>query len=170
MADTSPHAILVMALKNTHAMAAESKQVCDRQLDRFDHYPDLHEFMAKRSRTLAAQVDRIETVLNTMSEKTSGLKELVTSLVGNAAMLGHGATGDEVLKDVFVDSAFAGMAVHCYDSLFAIAEAVGEPQVVTALQASRDEEKQAYDWFAGNIATTSKSYVSLTASGQTSSH
>ena len=170
MADTSPHAILVMALKNTHAMAAESKQVCDRQLDRFDHYPNLHEFMAARSRTLATQVERLETVLKTMSEKTSGLKELVTSIVGNAAMLGHGATGDEVLKDVFVDSAFAGMAVQCYDSLFAIAEAVGEPEVVTALQSSRDEEKQAYDWFASTIASTSKSYVSLTTAGQTSSH
>ena len=170
MADTSPHALLVMALKNTHAMTAEAKQVCDRQLNRFDHYPEVKAFLDTRSQTLASQRTRLDTVLQTMSEKTSALKELVTTAVGNAAMLGHGATGDEVLKDYFVDAAFAGMAVTCYDSLFAIAESAGEPETVSALKASREEEKRNYDWLVSNIPSTTRNYVTLTASGQTSSH
>ena len=170
MADMSPHALLVTALKNTHAMAAESKTVCDHQLKRFDHYPEVKAFLDTRSQTLATQRARLDTVLQTMSEKTSAFKELVTSTVGTAAMLGHGATGDEVLKDYFVDAAFAGMAVTCYDSLFAIAQAVGEPDVVSALKASREEEERDYDWLVSHVTATTQSYVSLAASGQTSSH
>ena len=166
MADKSPHAILVMALKNTHAMATEAKQVVDRQLDRFDRYPEVKSFLQTRSQTLLTQSHRIETVLNTMSEKTSGLKELVTSAVGNAAMIGHGATGDQVLKDYFVDTAFAGMAVACYESLFIIAETTGEAETVGALQASFEEEKQAFDWLTSHVAATSRTYVTHATSGE----
>ena len=170
MADKSAHELLVMALKNTHAMTAESQQVVDHQLQRFDSYPEVSAHLSTRSKTLAAQRSRLETVLNGLSEKTSGFKELVTSVVGTAAMLGHGATGDEVLKDLFVDIAFAGMATACYDSLFAIAEAAGEPEVSRALQPSRDEEQQAYDWLTSNIEAISSRYVSLTTAGAAASH
>ena len=170
MPDTSPHALLVMALKNTHAMTGEAKQIVDRQLGRFDNYPEVRAQLQTRSSTLATQAQRLETVLQTVSEKTSGLKELVTSVVGAAAMVGHGATSDEVLKDYFVDVAFAGMAVACYDSLFAIAEAAGESPLVAPLRASREEEEQTYKWLASNVTAPSTKYVSLTQSGQTSSH
>ena len=51
------------------------------------------------------------------------------------------------------------------------AEAAGEPEVVRALQPSRDEEKQAYDWMTSNIKAVTERYVSLTtAPGATSSH
>jgi ferritin-like metal-binding protein YciE len=170
MPDKSPHALLVMALKNTHAMTAESKQVVDRQLDRFEQYAEVKSFLQTRSQTLGAQAERIETVLATLGEKSSGFKELVTSIVGNAAMIGHAATGDEVLKDYFVDTAFAGMGVACYESLFIIAEAAGEAQTVGALQASFEEEKQAYDWLNSHVAPVSRHYVELTAAGARSSH
>ena len=169
MPQSSPHALLVTALKNTHAMAAESKQVLHRQLDRFERYPDVQSFIQTRSHNVAAQIERLETVLGAMSEKSSALKELVTSAVGNAAMIGHGATGDEVLKDYFVDTAFAGMAVACYQSLFAIAEAAGETAAVSSLQTSLDEEKQAFEWLTSNVASTSRSYVSLASSGEPAS-
>lgn len=170
MADKSAHELLVMALKNTHAMVAESKKVVDAQLQRFNSYPEVSAHLSTRSQTLAAQHSRLETVLNGLSEKTSGFKELVTSLVGTAAMIGHGATGDEVLKDLFVDISFAGMATACYDSLFAIAEAAGEPEVSRALQPSRDEEHQAYDWLTSHVKAVSSRYVELTTAGATSSH
>ena len=170
MPDTSPHALLVTALKNTHAMSSESKQVVDRQLDRFEKYSEVRSFLQTRSETLSSQVQRIEAVLNAMSEKTSALKALVTSVVGNAAMIGHGATGDEVLKDYFVDAAFAGMAIACYESLFIIAESAGEAASVSALQASMEEEKQAFQWLTANVAQTSRTYVTLANSGQTASH
>ena len=170
MADKSPHEILAMALKNTHAMTAESKQIVDRQLSRFDHYPEVRSHLQQRSQVLATQLTRLDTVLEAMSEKTSGFKQLVTSIVGEAAMFGHGATGDEVLKDYFVDTAFAGMAIACYDSLFAIAEAVGETAAVSALKASREEEKAAYDWLSSNVSATSRTYVAAATSGQTASH
>ena len=171
MADKSAHELLVMALKNTHAMTAESHKVIEAQLQRFNSYPDVSAELQKRAQTLSAQRSRLETVLNGLSEKTSGFKELVTSLVGTAAMVGHGATGDEVLKDLFVDIAFAGMATACYDSLFAIAHAAGEPEVSRALQPSRDEEKQAYDWLTSHVEAVTTRYVSLTATpGATSSH
>ena len=169
MPDSSPHALLVMALKNTHAMTSESKQVVDRQLDRFERYPEVQSFLRTRSQTLSSQGQRLETVLNAMSEKTSALKELVTSAVGHAAMIGHGATGDEVLKDYFVNTSFAGMAIACYQSLFVIAETAGEAAAVTSLQPSLDEEKQAFDWLTSNVAQTSRSYVELASSGQPAS-
>jgi ferritin-like metal-binding protein YciE len=170
MADKSPHALLIMALKNTHAMAAESKQVVDRQLDRFEQYPEVKSFLHTRSQTLATQTQRIETVLNTLGEKSSSFKELVTSVVGAAAMIGHAATGDEVLKDIFVDTAFAGMGVACYESLFIIAETAGEAQVVAALQSSMDEEKEAYQWLNTHVAPLTRKYAELTAAGEQSSH
>ena len=170
MPDTSPHALLVTALKNTHAMAVESRQVVDRQLDRFEQYPEVKEFLQTRAQALGGQVQRVETVLDTLGEKSSGFKALVTSIVGAAAMLGHAATGDEVLKDLFVDTAFAGMGVACYESLFIIAETAGEAQTVAALQASMEEEKAAYAWLTAHIAPTSRAYVTLAASGSQASH
>ena len=170
MADKSPHALLVTALKNTHAMAAESKQVVDRQLDRFEQYAEVQGFLRTRSQTLATQVQRVETVLGALGEKSSAFKTLVTSIVGNAAMIGHAATGDEVLKDYFVDTAFAGMGVASYESLFIVAETAGEVETVAALQASFEEEKQAYDWLTAHVAPTSRAYVTLAASGGQASH
>ena len=164
MPESSHHALLVTALKNTHAMASESKQVVDRQLDRFEQYPNVNSFLQTRSQTLATQIQRVETVLGSMSEKTSALKEFVTSAVGNVAMIGHGATGDEVLKDYFVDTSFAGMAIACYQSLFVIAETAGEAEAVMALRASLDEEKQAFDWLTANVALTTRSYVAQASS------
>ncbi len=170
MADKSPHALLVTALKNTHAMAAESKQVVDRQLDRFEQYGDVRSFLQARSQTLASQVQRVEAVLGALGEKSSAFKTLVTSIVGNAAMIGHAVTGDEVLKDYFVDTAFAGMGVASYESLFIIAETAGEAAAVGSLQASMEEEKAAYDWLTSHVAPTSRTYVTLAAAGGKASH
>ena len=81
-----------------------------------------------------------------LGEKNDGFKDLVTSTVGNAAMLGHGLTGDAVLKNSFVATSYAPSS--------------------EALRPSLQEEKSFGEWMGSHIEELTRSYATKAASGE----
>lgn len=159
------HELFVVALKNAHAMESESKQMFQRQVDRLEKYPAVQARLRQHLAAKDTQIGRLDSVLSALSEKSSGFKDLVTSIVGNAAMIGHMATPDEVLKNYFVNYSYAHLEVASYKSLFTTAELAGEAAAVEPLKASMAEEKDFADWLDAHVDETTRTYAAVRAQG-----
>lgn len=171
MAETQTHhEIFVIALKNAHAMESESKQMLQRQVDRLEKYPAVQARLRQHLSAKDVQIGRLDGVLSGLGEKSSGFKDLVTSIVGNAAMVGHIATGDEVLKNYFVNQSYANLEVVSYTSLFVTAELAGEAAAVEPLKATVATEKEFADWLDAHVDETTRAYATLRTQGADASH
>lgn len=161
----SPHEIFVAALKNAHAMESESKQMLQRQVDRLEEYPDVKARLSRHLSAKDVQIGRLDGVLSGLGEKSSGFKDLVTSTVGAAAMLGHAFTPDEVLKNYFVNYSYANLEVASYKSLFVTAELAGESAAVEPLKATLAEEQDFANWLLAHVDETTRAYTALRGQG-----
>ena len=159
------HELFVTALMNAHAMESESKQMLQRQVDRLEKYPAVQARLRQQLSAKDAQIGRLDGVLSALGEKSSGFKDLVTSIVGNAAMIGHAMTPDEVLKNYFVNYSYANLEVSSYKSLFVTAELAGEAAAVESLKASVATEREFADWLDAHVEETTRAYAAVRAQG-----
>lgn len=164
-------ALFVTALKNAHSMEKEAQQIISRQLDRLKNYSKVEERLRLHLNETNTQMQRLDDVLAELGTGASGFKDVVTGLVGNMAALGHAPMGDEILKDSFANFAFENFEIAAYNSLFTIAESLGETGRIGALRASLKEEEAMAAWLAENLADVTNTYMRLRATdGVDTSH
>ena len=136
--------IFITGLQNAHALEKEALQLMQRQVERFEHYPEMSDLLRTHIAETEGQVRRLDEMLHTFGEDRSLLKDMATQFMANVAAAGHMPMADEVLKNTFANHAFENFEIASYKSLIAMAEASGNQKFVPALQESlREEEKTA---------------------------
>jgi ferritin-like metal-binding protein YciE len=115
-------------------------------------------------------VQRLETVLETLGEKPSAVKDTVLSAMGGMAAMGHAPAGDEILKNSFANFAFENYEIAAYNSLIVLAEAAGETEALPVLQQNLKEEQNMASWLETNLSSVTEQYVSLREMGETAKH
>lgn len=162
--------LFLAGLRNAHAMEKEAQQIIARQLDRLEHYPKVEERLRRHLDETNNQIKRLDEALAALGEAPSGLKDVVTSFVGNLAALGHVPMGDEILKDSFANFAFENFEIAAYKSLFTMGEAVGQAPLIQILEPSLKEEQAMAQWLDDNLKEVTLTYMQLRKQLQDASH
>jgi ferritin-like metal-binding protein YciE len=162
--------IFVTGLQNAHALEQQALSLIDRQLDRLVRYPELADRLRSHRIETEQQIRRLNDILGSLGERSSGLKDMALSFMGNLAAMGNVMASDEVLKNQFVNAAFENFEVASYTSLVALAEAGGFPTAATLLQETLKEEIAMAAWVQDSLADLTLKFVGLRADGATASH
>lgn len=162
--------VFVTGLQNAHAVEQQALSLIDRQLDRLIHYPEIAERLRTHRVETEAQIRRLEDILGSLGERSSAVKDMALSFVGNLAAIGNLMAADEVLKNQFVNAAFENFEIASYTSLIALAEAGSFPTAGALLQETLREEVAMAAWVQDSLPDLTRKYVSLRAGGGTASH
>jgi ferritin-like metal-binding protein YciE len=162
--------IFVTGLQNVHAVEQQALALLDRQLDRLAHYPEIAERLRAHRLETEDQIRRLEDILQSLGERSSSLKDMALSFMGNIAALSHVPAQDEVLKNHFVNAAFENYEIASYTSLIAMGEAGGFPTATALLGDTLKEEVAMAAWVQDSLPDLTRKYVELRYGGRTASH
>ena len=157
----------ILGLQNAHAMEKQALSIMQPQIKRLEHYPDLLQRLEAHVSETNAQIDRLETILDSVGGSSSAMKDAFLSALGSTAALGHVPAGDEVLKNSLANLAFENYEIAAYVSLIATARMAGQTEAITLLEQSLDEEQKMAQWVAEHIPSVTERFISLKASGET---
>jgi ferritin-like metal-binding protein YciE len=136
--------IFITGLENAHALEKQAIQLMERQVERFENYPEMSDLLRRHIVETEGQIRRLDDMLHSFGADRSILKDMATQFMANLAAAGHMPMADEVLKNTFANHAFENFEIASYKSLIVMAEASGNQKFIPGLQESlREEEKTA---------------------------
>ncbi len=157
--------LFVIGLRDAHAVEKQALALINRQLDRLESYPDVAARLRQHKTETDGHIERLETILSSLDESHSALKDAALSLTGNMAALGHMMAGDEILKNSFASFAFENFEAASYTGLIAMAEAGGFTAAVPLLQKTLEEELAMARWLQDNLPAVTKRFLQLKSAG-----
>jgi ferritin-like metal-binding protein YciE len=152
-------------LRNAHALEQQAIQLMERQVERYERYPEVTQRLQQHIRETEGQIARLEELMHGLGTDRSAIKDWVTSIMGNIAAIGHSIMPDEILKNTFANLAFENFEVASYTSLIAMAEATGNSRHVAALRQSLNEEERMAAWIRENTPMISLKFLQLAEQG-----
>lgn len=142
--------LLIVGLRNAHAMERQAQELMERQSERTGDYPDVQARLREHLEETREQLKRLERCLQECGTSPSTIKDAALSTAANVAAMSHAMAGDEILKNTFANNAFEHYEIASYKSLLALADASGvdfkEP-----LTASLREEERMAAWVDGHV-------------------
>jgi ferritin-like metal-binding protein YciE len=160
------HELYHTGLRNMHALEMTAIELTQRQTERLENYPEMKARLQQHHGESEEQARRLENILDRRSASTSGVKNTVTSVMGNVAAAVHVPASDEVLKNTFANFAFEHQEIAAYTSLITMAESLGDSQAVPLLRQSLAEEERMAEWIRGQIVPTTERFMQLTRAGK----
>jgi ferritin-like metal-binding protein YciE len=157
--------IFITGLQNAHALEKEALQLMQRQVERFEHYPEMSKLLRTHIAETEGQVRRLDEMLHTFGEDRSLLKDMATQVMANMAAAGHMPMADEVLKNTFANHAFENFEIASYKSLITMAEAAGHQRFIPALQETLREEEKTAQAIRDMIEPITRKYLMREAQG-----
>lgn len=164
--DGRGRSIFVTGLRNAHALENQALSLMDRQIERIENYPAVLERMKQHRSETENQIERLETILKSMDEDYSSIKDAGASLMGNLAAMGHTLSSDEILKNSFANFAFENYELATYKSLCQMAELTGNSQALQPLQQSMKEEQAMVQWLDHHLPEATSMYMRREIAGQ----
>ncbi len=151
--------IYITGLRNAHAMENQALAIMRPQIGRIEHYPEMAQRLEQHVAETEGQLRRLDTLLEMVDAKNSGLKDAALSLGGTMASLGHTVAPDEIVKNSFANFAFEHYEIAAYKSLLALAQELGHQDAVALLQETLDEEIAMSEWLDKAIEPVTLRYA-----------
>jgi ferritin-like metal-binding protein YciE len=158
--------LFVTGLRNAHAEEKQALQMMERQVERYEQYPEVTQILQQHIRETEQQIQRLEDILHALGEDRSLLKDVATQTIGNLAAVGHALSGDEILKNMFANHGLEAHEMAAYTSLITMAEATGHHQHIPVLQQSLREEEAMERRVYELIKPVTLRYLELEARGE----
>jgi ferritin-like metal-binding protein YciE len=164
---TTAQDLFVTGLKNAHAMENQALSIMKPQASRIENYPEVEAQLHKHIAETEGQIARLESILETLGEDKSSLKDLALSLAGSLAAVGHTVAPDEILKNSMANFAFENFEIAAYKSLIALADASGNATAISDLALNLEEELAMAKWLDENIEMVTLKFAALKEAGET---
>jgi ferritin-like metal-binding protein YciE len=158
--------IYATGLRNAHALEQQATQLMERQIERYERYPEMTQRLQQHLRETEQQIARLEELMHGMGTDRSAIKDWVTSIIGNIAAIGHSVMPDEILKNTFANHAFENFEIASYTSLIAMAEATGHSGHVPTLRQTLGEEERMAAWIRENTPAITHKFLQLAEEGE----
>src|SRR5688572_16311398 len=75
--------IFITGLQNAHALEKEALQLMQRQIERFENYPEMSQILRTHIAETEGQIRRLDEILHTFGEDRSLLKDMATQFMAN---------------------------------------------------------------------------------------
>ncbi len=161
MADTTERAnsVFVTGLKNAHALENQALELMNRQVERIENYPDIKAKLEQHIEETHNQIARLESLLESLGESRSVLKDNALSLTGNLAAIAHAFTQDEIVKNSIANFAFENFEIASYKSLIQLAGETGHREAEQPLQETLREEEAMASWIDSHLSGVTHTYL-----------
>lgn len=160
----------VVGLRNAHALEHQALALMDRQIEHLAEYAEVESRLRGHRGETERQIERLETILSSLDESPSAVKDTAMSLSGNIAALGHTFAPDEILKNTFANFAFENFEIASYQALIVMAEDGGFTEAVPLLQETLAEEEAMAAFIEESLPLVVRKYVARRAAGEQASH
>jgi ferritin-like metal-binding protein YciE len=150
--------LLVVGLRNAHAMETQARELMERQCERTDEFPDIKQRLEQHLIETQHQLTRLEECLREMGESESTFKDMALSAGANLTAMANAMAGDEILKNTFANSGFEHYEIAAYKSLLTMSKRAGV-NLSEPLSASLREEEQMAEWIDQHIADVTLQYL-----------
>ncbi len=151
--------IFVVGLRNAYALESEALSIMNAQVDRMDAYPAVRNRIQVHIEETKIQQQRLESILSSLDEDYSSLKNAAATVMGKMAAMGHAVADDEILKNSFADFAFENFEIASYTSLITMAQALNMNTAVPLLEQTLAEEKAMAQWLNDNMPKVTTDYL-----------
>lgn len=158
--------IFITGLENAHALEKQAIQLMERQVERFENYPEMSDLLRRHITETEGQIRRLDEMLHSFGADRSVLKDMATQFMANLAAAGHMPMADEVLKNTFANHAFENFEIASYKSLIVMAEASGNQKFIPGLQETLREEEKTAQAVYDMIEPITRKFLTRSAQGQ----
>lgn len=162
--------IFVLGLRDAHAMEHQALALMDRQIEHLARYADVEVRLRSHRGETERQIERLDTILESLGESHSAFKDATMTLTGNLAALAHTLAPDEILKNSFANFAFENFEAAAYKALIAMAQEGGFSQAVPLLEETLKEELAMVAFLDETLPLIVQRYIALREAGETASH
>ena len=160
MAKQTARDVLIVGLRNAHAMETQARELMERQSERTTDFPLVQQKLKQHLEETKRQLTRLEDCLRQCGETESSMKDAALSALGNLAAMAHAMAGDEILKNTFANNAFEHYEIAAYKSLLALCEAAGM-DMSAPLKASLREEEEMAAWIDSHVKDVTLQYLAM---------
>jgi ferritin-like metal-binding protein YciE len=158
--DNAAHKILIVGLRNAHAMERQAEELMERQIERTADFPEVQSRLRQHLDETQMQINRIESCLKQLGEAPSGIKDAAMAAIGNLAAMAHAPAGDEIIKNTLANNAFEHYEIAAYKTLLTLCERAGV-NLSGPLQQSLREEEEMAAWIDGHIKQVTLEYLAI---------
>lgn len=160
----------VVGLRDAHAMEHQALALMDRQIQHLAEYADVEVRLRSHRGETEAQIQRLETILESLGESHSALKDTAMTLSGNLAALAHTFAPDEIIKNSFANFAFENFEAASYKALIVMARHGGFSEAVPLLEETLAEELAMAAFLDETLPIVVTKYLERRAAGEQASH
>lgn len=150
--------LLIVGLRNAHAMESQAHELMERQIERTGGYPEVQKRLQQHLEETKQQMTRLEDCLRQCGESESTFKDTATSLMANMQAMMHTFAGDEILKNTFANNAFEHFEIAAYKSMLALCKQAGVDLSMPLQQSLREEEDMA-QWVDSHVEGITLQYL-----------
>jgi ferritin-like metal-binding protein YciE len=158
--------LFIIGLRNIHGTAQQCRTMVQTQESRVENYPDLKAKLQSHLREKDAQLERVESILDSLGESTSSFKDAAGTVMGSTSSMMAALAGDEVIKASFATYGLANIEAAAYETLLTMGEAAGLLETLPLLQLSLSEERAMAAFVAENLRATGLRFMHLRSERQ----
>ena len=151
--------VLIVGLRNAHAVESEALELLERQATSLDDYPEVQARVQEHLGETERQLERLEQALEMLGEDASAIKDTALSALGNFMALANTMSDDAILKNSFASYSFEHYEIAAYESLVELAEMARAREVIPLLEETLQEERAMADWLGSSIREITRGYV-----------
>lgn len=167
--DTVRH-IFIVGLRDAHAVENQALGIMDRQIEHLAQYAEVEARLRVHRGETERQIDRLETILDTLGDSPSAIKDAALKFSGSVAALAHALSPDEIVKNSLANFAFENFEVATYKSLITMARAGGFEAAIPLLEESLREEQAMVAFLDETLPVIIRKFLALRSEGAQASH
>lgn len=156
---TTPQENLLNWLRDAYAMEKQSLELCERQAQRIENYPELQQRVAQHAVETKDQIVLLERCFAILDEKPSAIKSAIGWTMGNLQAMGGMMAADEVVKSTMSSFVFENMEIASYTILLSAAQTAGEPEIARICEGILKQEEAMADWLRDHLPQTTTLFV-----------
>lgn len=153
------HEHLVHWLKDAYAMEKQALEMCERQSERIENYPELKTRIIKHTEETKGQIERLNKCFSLLDETPSQIKDAIGWTMGNMQALGGMIMPDEIVKGSMASYIFENMEIASYKVLIATAEAAKQPLIAELCRENLEEEEAMPEWLSQHLPDTITQFI-----------
>lgn len=151
--------VLIVGLRNAHAVESQAIELLERQASALDDYPEVQARVQDHLGETERQLERLEQALEMLGEDTSAVKDTALSALGNFMAIANTMADDAILKNSFASYSFEHYEIAAYESLIELAEMAEAREIIPLLEETLQEERAMANWLGNSVRQVTRQYV-----------
>jgi ferritin-like metal-binding protein YciE len=156
---TEPNKHLLHWLRDAYAMEKQALEMCERQSERIENYPELKARITQHVEETKGQIARLDKCFEILGETPSAVKDAMGWTMGNMQAVGGMMMSDEIVKGSMASYVFENLEIASYTILIAAAEASNQPEIARLCREILEQEKDMAEWLQTRLPDTTQKFM-----------